>query len=44
LECCSFKIFLTEVGDFAGAYCGDVAAVDQELHDFGAFAGELGPA
>ena len=33
-----------EVGDFGVAYCGDVTAVDQELHDLGAFAGELGPA
>lgn len=33
-----------EMGDFAVAYRGDVAAGDQELHDLGAFAGELGPA
>jgi hypothetical protein len=32
------------MGDFAVAYGGDVAAGDQELHDLGAFAGELGPA
>ncbi|SRR6266404_5455741 len=33
-----------EVGDFGVADCGDVTAGDQELHNLGAFAGELGPA
>lgn len=32
------------MGDFRVADCGDVAAIDQELHDLGAFAGEFGPA
>src|SRR5713226_696036 len=31
------------MSDFVVAYCGDVAAADQELHHLGAFAGKLGP-
>jgi hypothetical protein len=38
------KLFFAEVREFAVAYRGDIAAGDQELHNFLAFASELGPA
>jgi hypothetical protein len=38
------KLFFAEVGDFGIAYRGDVAAGDEELHNFCAVASELGPA
>src|SRR5438270_9948993 len=37
-------LYFAEAGDFGVADCGDIAAVDQELHDLGALAREFGPA
>ena len=37
-------VFLSEMRDFGVADCGKVAAAGEKLHDFGAFAGEFGPA
>src|SRR5256885_12583672 len=39
-----WALYFAEAGDFGVADCGDIAAVDQELHDLGALAREFGPA
>src|SRR5256885_3882499 len=39
-----WALYFAEAGDFGVADCGDVPAVDQELHDVGALAREFGPA
>ena len=39
-----WRLSFAEVGDLAVAYRSDIAAIDEELHDLGAFSGQLGPA